>query len=269
MPGNDTVFAGAIPDIYDRLMVPLIFAPYAEDLAARLAALAPSRVLETAAGTGAVTRLLAAQLPATTEIVATDLNPAMLERAARVIADPRLDWQVADALALPFEDGRFEAVACQFGVMFFPDKLRGFEEARRVLAPGGTLIFNVWDHLPANQFAAEVTEALAAAFPDDPPLFMARTPHGHAGLDRLRADVEAAGLRDFTAQVVRCRARAASAGDIAVAYCQGTPLRGEIEARAPGGLAEVTRAVEAALARRHGEGPVEGPISAIVVTARR
>ncbi|GAB4068207.1 class I SAM-dependent methyltransferase [Ancylobacter sonchi] len=269
MPGNDSVFAGAIPDIYERLLVPILFAPFAADLAARVAALEPYRVLETAAGTGAATRAFAERLPAQAHITATDLNPAMLEVAARGIHDPRIDWRQADAMALPFGDGMFDAVICQFGVMFLPDKLQGFREVRRVLAPGGTLIFNVWDRLAANDFGLAVTEALTALFPEDPPLFMERTPHGYSSLDRLHEDVSGAGLTGFTAAVVSHVGRAHSARDLAVAFCQGTPLRGEIEARAPGRLEEVTNAVVPALKARFGPGAIEGRLRAIVVSAMR
>ncbi|MDF2618411.1 MAG: SAM-dependent methyltransferase PhcB [Xanthobacteraceae bacterium] len=276
MPGSkgmpaatrDSVFAGPIPEIYERLLVPLLFAPYAEDIAARVAALAPRRVLETAAGTGAVTRRIAALLPADGTLVATDLNPAMLETAKSGATDPRIVWQLADALALPFEDASFDTVVCQFGVMFFPDRRQGFAEARRVLAPGGTLIFSVWDHLAANLLPAAASEALAALFPQDPPLFFVRTPYGHASLDRLREEVEAAGLGGFTAEVVRRPGRIASAQEAGIAFCQGTPLRAEIEERAPGRLGEVTDKVAQALGLRFGTGPIEAPLQALVMTAR-
>lgn len=268
-PIGDRVFAGAIPDIYERLLVPLIFAPFAADMAARVAALAPRRILETAAGTGAVTRRLAAALPPDVEIVATDLNPAMLEIGARGLADPRLRWQQADALALPFEDGAFDAVLCQFGIMFFPDRRRGYAEARRVLAPGGTFLAYVWDALAANPLPAAITEELAALFPHDPPRFFARTPYAHASLDRLRDEMEAVGLADFGAAAVRRTGWTPSAEAAAVAFCQGTPVRGEIEQRAAGRLDGVTAQVARGLVRRFGGGPFETPLRALVVTARR
>ncbi|MCB4769527.1 class I SAM-dependent methyltransferase [Ancylobacter sp. Lp-2] len=269
MPGNDSVFAGAIPEIYERLLVPVLFAPFAADLAMRVAALEPYRVLEIAAGTGAVTRALAERLPEQARLVATDLNPAMLEIAAHGIHDPRIDWRQADAMALPFGDGLFDAVVCQFGMMFLPDKLQGFREVRRVLAPGGTLMFNVWDRLATHDFGQAATDALAALFPEDPPRFLERTPHGYHSLDRLYEDVSAAGLVGFTATVVNHVGRATSARDLAVAFCQGTPLRGEIEARAPGRLDEVTNAVAPMLKARFGPGAIEGRMRAIVVSAMR
>src|SRR5689334_22814097 len=153
MPTDDKLFAGSIPELYDRYLVPLIFEPYAADLADRTAALEPGHVLETAAGTGVLTSALAARLPATARMTVTDLNQPMLDRAAsRQSRDARITWQQADALALPFADGMFDVVCCQFGAMFFPDKVKGYAEARRVLKRGGCFLFNVWDGIADNEF---------------------------------------------------------------------------------------------------------------------
>src|SRR6187200_2396043 len=157
LPDIDKVFAGSIPQLYDEYFVPLIFEPYAIDLSARAAARRPGRVLEIAAGTGAVTRHLAADLPAASAIVATDLNPGMIARAREVGAARPVEWQTADAMQLPFADATFDAVVCQFGVMFFPDRSAAYAEARRVLRPGGAFLFNAWDRIEANEFADVVT----------------------------------------------------------------------------------------------------------------
>jgi ubiquinone/menaquinone biosynthesis C-methylase UbiE len=138
MAATDKLFAGSIPEIYDQFLVPLIFESYARDLAERLARLEPREVLETAAGTGVLTRAMASRLPAQARIVATDLNQPMLNHAQGQSHDGRITWRQADALALPFEDRRFDAVACQFGAMFFPDKVQGYREARRVLKRGAS-----------------------------------------------------------------------------------------------------------------------------------
>jgi ubiquinone/menaquinone biosynthesis C-methylase UbiE len=267
MVATDKLFAGSIPEIYDRFLVPLIFEPYAVDLAARVAALAPNDVLETAAGTGVLTRALGAQLAASTRIVATDLNQPMLDQAAKRQQAGLVEWKQADALALPFADRSFDAVACQFGAMFFPDKVQGYKEARRVLRPGGRFLFNVWDKIAENEFADVVTQALAEVFPADPPRFMARTPHGHHDVERVRQDLKAAGFADVTIDAVDARSKAPSARHVAVAYCQGTPLRNEIEARDASRLEEATNRVAHALARRFGEGPIEGRIRALVISA--
>ena len=191
---TDKAFAGAIPQVYDRHMVPLMFESYAQDLAARAAELAPLRVLEIAAGTGVLTRALVSVLPTTAAIVATDLNPHMLDQARARGTDRPVDWQQADAMALPFADDSFDLVVCQFGAMFFPDKRRGFAEARRVLKTGGHLLFNTWDRVERNAFAATVLRALGSMFPADPPTFLARVPHGYHDADAIRADLQGGGF---------------------------------------------------------------------------
>src|SRR4029453_10632477 len=173
------IFAGSIPRLYEAYLVPLIFEPYAADLVNRLAPISPSRVLEIAAGTGVVTRNLASVLPESVSIVATDLNQSMLDLAATIGTKRHVEWRQADSMQLPFPDGSFDAVVCQFGVMFFPDKVKAFSEARRVLMPGGVFMFNVWDRISENEFADTVTTALESLFPDDPPRFLTRTPYGY------------------------------------------------------------------------------------------
>src|SRR5438445_7954701 len=173
MSAGDKIFAGSIPENYDRYMVPLIFESYARDMAVRATALSPKAVLETAAGSGVVTRALAPILSPDARYAVTDLNQPMLDYAkARQGADSRIQWQKADAQALPFEDAAFDLVCCQFGVMFFPDRPSGYREARRVLRRGGYFLFNVWDRIEENVFADDVTNALAALFPGDPPRFL-------------------------------------------------------------------------------------------------
>ncbi len=274
MTALDDKFAGSIPLVYDTYLVPLIFEPYAVDLANRLRARPVSRVLELAAGTGVVTRALSSTLPGNVSLVATDLNPAMLERAAAVGTTGPVEWRQADAMQLPFPDGAFDAVVCQFGAMFFPDKARAFAEARRVLGPGGVFLFNVWDRLEDNEFTDAVIAALAPLFPADPPRFLARTPHGYFDTGVLARDLAAGG---FTAPpeiaTVAVRSRAASARIPAIAFCQGTPMRNEIEARDASRLGEATDAATAEIARRFGRGaadvPVEGKIQAHVVVVDR
>jgi SAM-dependent methyltransferase len=270
MKESDKAFAGSIPQLYDEYLVPLIFAPYAADLAARLKTRSPSRVLEIAAGTGAVTRALAAELPERSAIVATDLNQAMLDHAATVGTKRAVEWRQADAMALPFGDAEFDAVVCQFGVMFFPDKAKAFGEVRRVLKPGGVFLFNVWDRIEENEFADVVTAALRSLFPSDPPRFMARIPHGYHDPAAVQRELSAGGFaQPARFEIVAARSKAASPRIPAVAYCQGTPLRNEIEAKGMARLAEATDVAEKALAERFGTGAVDGKIKAHIVTVER
>ena len=269
MSETDKVFAGSIPENYDRHMVPLIFESYARDLAQRVATLAPKSVLETAAGSGVVTRAVAPILAPEASYVVTDLNQPMLDYAkSRQGADSRMTWQKADAQALPFADATFDLVCCQFGVMFFPDRPSGYREARRVLKPGGCFLFNDWDRIEENVFASDVTDALATFFPNDPPRFMARTPHGYHDTALIRDDLAKAGFTDVTIETREAQSRAPSARHVALAYCQGTPLRNEIEARGPDRLEAATDHAASVIADRRGSGEISAKIQAHIVLAR-
>jgi len=268
MSETDKVFAGSIPENYDRYLVPLIFESFAQDLAQRIAALSPNTVLETAAGSGVVTRALTARLSPDASYVVTDLNQPMLDYAAtRQAANNRITWRKADALALPFEDAAFDLVCCQFGVMFFPNRQSGYLEARRVLKPGGHFLFNVWDRIEENVFANDVTNALAELFPSDPPRFLARTPHGYYDTALIRRELEQAGFSSVVIETRADQSRASSPRDPAVAYCQGTPLRSEIEARAADRLEAATDYAASRIANKHGSGEVAAKIQAHVIVA--
>jgi len=266
MTHRDNVFGGSVAEIYETGMVPMLFEPYATDLVNRLRERSCSRVLEIGAGTGVLTRALAAALPEATAIVATDLNQAMLDRAAEKGVRRAIDWRRADAGQLPFPDASFDTVVCQFAAMFFPDKPRAFSEVHRVLGPGGIFVFNVWDRLADNEFAEVVDDAVASLFPDDPPRFMARTPHGYYDRDAIARDLASGGFgAPPRIDTVTAHSRAESARAAAVAFCQGTPLRTEIESRDPRRLEEVTAAAAAALAARFGAGAIDGRMQAHVI----
>jgi len=268
-PG-DSVFDDEISRNYERHLVPLIFEPYAGVLAERLAGFNVSSVLELAAGTGVLTRALASRFPASVSITATDLNQAMLDQAAFVGTSRPVGWRQADALRLPFDDAAFDAVVCQFGVMFFPDKLRAFSEARRVLVPGGVFLFSVWDRIEENEFADVVTSSLASMFPGDPPQFLRRTPHGYFDGAVIAGDLAGGGFMSAAnMETIAARSRAPSAEVPAIAYCHGTPLRNEIEARAPGRLREATEMAADAVRQRFGDGVVDGRTQAHIVSASK
>lgn len=266
---SDKNFAGSIPEFYERYLVPLIFESYAKDLAERLCVEPVSHVLEIAAGTGVVTRAVVEALGSDVSIVATDLNQAMLDHGASVIADGNVVWRQADALKLPFDDNTFDAVICQFSVMFFPDRIKAYSEARRVLKSGGRFIFNVWDHIGENEFADTVTQALASVFPADPPLFLARTPHGYSDIDEIASDLSKGG---FTAtpniETMDARSKASNPSIPAIAYCQGTPLRNEIESRDESLLKHATDVATTAVSERFGAGSVDGKIQGHIISIR-
>ena len=268
--GSDKAFAGSIPRIYDKYVVPLFFEPYAADLAARLTRRSPYRVLELAAGTGVVTRALDSTLPEHVSVVATDLNQPMLDHAAALGTKRPVEWRRADAMALPFADETFDAVVCQFGVMFFSDKVKAFSEAHRVLRPGCALIFSVWDRLEHNELALTASAALASLFPDDPPLFLQRTPHAYHARAHIGQDLARGGFHAKPEIVtIAAQSRAGSPRDAAIAICQGTPLRNELEAGGVSRLGEATAVVADAFRLRFGRGAVEARMQAHVVTVER
>jgi SAM-dependent methyltransferase len=264
------LFSGSVAELYEQHMVPLIFYPFANDLVRRLALLQPKSVLEVAAGTGVVTRLMASQLPADVSIVATDLNLPMITHALGIGTSRPVTWRQADAMSLPFADETFDVVVCQFGAMFFPDKATAFAEARRVLRPGGTFLFSVWDKIETNEFAECVTRALAGLFPTNPPDFLGRLPHGYYKQETIAQDLVRGGFTNplrFETVVKQSAAKSPEAA--AFAYCQGTPLRNEIEARDAAILGKATALAATALGERFGKGEVTGKIQAWVISATR
>jgi len=262
-------FIGSIPETYDRHLGPLLFEPYARDLAARLdPPAAPARVLEIACGTGIVTRQLRERLPSDVTLVASDLNEAMLEVARQRLRDASaLELRQADALALPFPDASFAAEVCQFGWMFFPDKSLAAREAFRVLRPGGQLLFNVWDSLAENPLGRITHETLAAIFPSDPPDFY-RVPFGFHDVAAIRALLRVAGFGELAVESIAFTAQAPSAQHAAIGLVLGNPVLAAIQQR--GGEPEVVvAAVTAALEAQLGAGRLRAPMRAHVVSARK
>lgn len=267
--GASHAFSGSIPAIYDQHLGPVIFAPYADDLSRRLRLGEQARVLEVACGTGIVTSRLREALPPGGRLVATDLNPAMLDLArTRVPTDPRLELRVADAQQLPFADGAFDHYVCQFGIMFFPDKVAALQEARRVLAPGGEVLLNTWGTLSDNAFAGIGHATIGGFFPVDPPTFYL-TPFGWHDQATIRATFAAAGLHDVSIDVVDRATSAVSAADFAVGVVRGTPIAMAILDRLGGAFEPVQAAVTEELARVGGRAPWRGTLRALVVRARR
>jgi len=266
MQDQELRFSGSVPASYERLMVPLIFRPYADELARRAQKLGPRRILETAAGTGALTRALAETLP-DAEIVATDLNQPMLDVAAEQIASPRGRFTAADAQDLPFDDSSFDLAVCQFGAMFFPERVRAFSEARRVLSADGVYLLAIWDGIERNPLTEIAQEALVDLFPDDPPLFMREGPFSYHDTAAIERDLHAGGFETVEIETVEKRSRAGSAREAAEALCYGTPMGVEVQDRQPGSLdrvfAEVMRRFEAL----EQNGAIDQPMSAHIVTA--
>lgn len=268
MSNTGATFAGSMPGFYERYMVPMHFAEHARVMVTRLGTMRSSQILEIAAGTGAVTRILDRDLPETVHITATDLNEPMLDQARARIGTGRVRWRREDALSLSFPPSTFDVVLCQFGVMFFPDKPRAFREVCRVLKPGGRFIFSLWDRLERNPLPEITERTVAALFPVDAPRSN-QVPFSYHDPDLVRADLASAGLVASEVEVVVGHSRAPCAHTMATAYVQGGVLRHEIEAHGPGWLERATQVVSDALVATFGDGPVAVPNQALLVTAHK
>jgi SAM-dependent methyltransferase len=264
MPHERPAFDHSTPALYDRYMGPLLFEPFARLIASRSALLHPTRILETAAGTGIVTRALIEALPQA-HIVATDLNPVMVDFAAQRVCSERVSFQRADAQNLPFPDGSFDLVVCQFGVMFFPDKVRAHRQAWRVLRFGGRYLLVSFDRLENNPVPKAAQDAVAALFPEDPPEYMEGGPFSYADSALIEHDLLAAGYTDIKCETVLLSSRV-SARDAAQGLVLGSPFRAEIERRDPSALDRSVNAVTEALRGWDGK---DVPISAHVMTATK
>lgn len=266
MSSPATRFVGSIPELYDRHMGPVLFEPYALDLAARLPANARN-VLEVAAGTGRVTRRLLERLPPDAELVATDLNGPMLDEAQRRVGtDARVSWQTADAQALPFAAARFDAVVCQFGLMFVPDKSQALAEMRRVLRPGGTLLLNTWDLLERNTATVLLQKLAFEMFPADPPTFFMTTPFCMTDPVALGALARDAGFSNVAVETVAKTGVSESAAHLATGLVRGNPLWNQLVERGIDAAA-FEAAVTEALTREFGAAPCPSALSAHVLTA--
>jgi ubiquinone/menaquinone biosynthesis C-methylase UbiE len=270
MADRNTAFVGEVPRNYDRYLGPIFFHGYADDLAARLTVTPGMRVLETASGTGIVTRRLADRIRGHGSLVATDLNEAMIAHGrTNVPGGPDLvEWRPADATKLPFPDGSFDAVVCQFGLMFFPDKPAGVREAFRVLKPGGHYLFNVWDAIVHNPGARIVHETTAAFFSADPPTFYT-VPFSLHDPEPVRALLDQAGFTEITWTRLEKTGSSPSSTDAATGLIDGNPILGSIMERRPEALGDIKQAVAAAIAAELGDHPVRVPLRALVFSARR
>ena len=261
-PSPDSLVA-----IRDHYLAPSLLAPFAEDMARRLSRINIGPLLETSADTGVLTQAIASATSAGLTIVATDPSLEMVEHASTKPGMARINWQTADPHALPFADASFGIVTSHFSVACLSDRVLLFQEARRVMKQAGRFVFSVPGHLRHNPVAQCVQEAMQALFPVNPPRFVGHVFHGYADNEAVDDDLTAAGFTDAIYTTVALPYAAASARDVAMGYCRGTPLRMEIEARAPGDTERVTRAATAALERRFGTGPIATTMRAHVVSA--
>ncbi len=256
-------FVHSTPELYDRYMGPLLFVPFAEEVARRARSFSPGHVLETAAGTGIVTAALHRALP-DADIIATDLNPAMLAFASQRIQSDKVSFEQADAQDLRFADSSFDLVVCQFGVMFFPDKVRAAAEARRVLRPRGRYLLVTFDALDRNPVPKAADEAVGSLFAHNP-RYMERGPFSYAEPATIERDLRAAGFTNIALETVELSSKV-NASDAATGIVLGSPFRAEIESLGSSALDRALDKVKGALQPWDGGA---APMSAHIVTATK
>lgn len=266
MSSTEAAFSGSVPENYEKYLVPLIFEDYADDLVSRLNVPEGGAVLETACGTGVVTRRMRSALPDSVRLVATDFNPGMLAIARGVLGEgSSIEFEESDATALKYDDNTFDAVVCQFGVMFFPDRDLGYREAARVLKPGGSFLFSVWDSLDHNRLPQLGHETAMKMLPEDPPQFLAM-PFSYHDLSEIKAQLQGAGFGDIDIAVMPRESTAPSAREVALAFTTGTPLAPQLAERGIEGAAR--EKLEEAVAKEFGAGPVTATMQAITIVAK-
>jgi SAM-dependent methyltransferase len=269
MSGDAASFIGNIPEHYDNGLGPVVFVDYAADIARRTAACNPTRVLETAAGTGIVTRQLRDFLPVSVQVTATDLNAPMLEVArTKFRSGEAVDFQPADAAALPFSNGTFDAVVCQFGIMFFPQKDASYREVYRVLTPAGHYLFSVWDSHRRNPFGRIAHEIAGRFFPTDPPQFY-NVPFSYYQIDPIKESLINAGFTDINIAVVRLEKQIPDVARFARGLVHGNPLIDQIKVRGGVDPDRVVDAIAEALNQEFGSNQNRMPLQAAVFSAIR
>ena len=269
MSTSHATFSGSVPAVYDACLGPLLFEFSAADIAERVARVIDrGRILEIACGTGISTEFLRQGLSRDVEIVATDLNPGMLEYAQEHRGTlPGVTYELADALALPFDDHSFDVVVCQFGIMFFPDIAKGLSEMSRVLRGGGFIACNVWDSFEGNRVAGIGHETIARYFDSDPPTFL-EVPFGSCPADSTLDLFRDEGFEEMEMHTVDAVIECPSATEVARGFIEGNPGILEIRERANAAPEEIIEALAEELERAFGPAPLAIPLREFVFTGR-
>lgn len=264
---DDSAQIEPIPQPHQRGIGPFLFEPFARHTAERIRARAPKTVLETACCTGIVTRRLREALSRDALLVASDPDERMLAVGRRTVGSAlNVGWARADLCKLQFGDGDFDAMVCQFGLMFAADKLAAVREARRVLQPDGSFLVTTWSPLERNPIIALVHRTLWAMFPEHP-VQHARVPFAYGDPDLLNNLLLAGGFHDVVVDVVEKATSSPSAHELAVGLIEGYPMIQEIRLRGKATVSAAINAVTAAIRRQFGDAPVRARITALVASA--
>ena len=262
-------YSGSIPEYYDRYLETLLLKPYALKIAGEVEKLKPEKVLELSAGTGILTEALINKLPETTRILATDINPDMLDLAKyKLWTNFNISWQLADATDLPYEANEFDVVLSQFGVMFYKNRHLAYRKIRQILKPGGTFIFNTWGSIYEN-FIIELTErALKRVFPFDTPGFL-EIPFGYHSYEQIIHDLTIAGFSTFRINTVKLTGYAVNSFEATLGLLQGTPLYTEIIGRNPSLLPMVIDELNELITEHYGRYHIKVPLVALEIQAEK
>lgn len=264
-------FSGSIPEAYDKYLGPLLFEFSAKDTASRIESNIPAggKMLEIACGTGISTYYIRNSLVGDIHITATDVNPAMLDYAKSKHGDlDGVTFEVADALSLPYEDNSFDAVVCQFGIMFFPDKLKGLQEMHRVLKPGGTLYLTVWDKIEKNESALIIYFSIEKFFESNPPQFT-KIPFSFNDIESIKEIFSNAGFKNCNHNIVAETVKGIPAIDVARGWITGSPNIIEINERAVASTEEIIKSVSDAIIEKLGPEPIAFDLQEIIFTAKK
>lgn len=266
---STVAFAGSVPANYEQYLGPILFEPYALDMMKRLPKASLNNVLEIACGTGRVTKHLLNTLTENGKLVATDLNPDMIEVAKQKVADNRIEWQVADALQLPFADNIFDAVICQYGVMFFPDKPKGFAEAYRVLKPGGIFLFNAWDNIEFNPAINILNNVLQEEFGEEAPNFLKEGPYSFYDQEQIKLLLKDACFKKNELEVVKVASSFSSINDLAKGFLEGSPLFSYLQEKDKDKREVVSEKIRQQLISKYGENAGTVNLQAIVCKSEK
>ncbi len=264
-----TAFAGSVPTNYDQYLGPVLFEPYAVDLVKRIDTTSYHNVLELACGTGRVTKHLASMLPVDGSLIASDLNSDMLNVARNILPGERIKWMEIDAQDLPFGDEGFDHVICQFGVMFFPDKMKAFTESYRVLQPDGRLLFNVWDSLEFNPRSAIIKQVMEEIMGSEAPDFLSKGPYSYYNKNEITTSLRNAGFKNIQLEAVQKTAYYAFADDLIKGFVDGSPLNSYLVQQSPSLQKEIKDKLKQAIVSQFGETQIISPMQAIVCSASK
>ena len=261
-----STFTGSIPRHYDQYLGPMFFEEYAIEVSSRIIPLTVKVALELSCGTGRVTNHIRNVLPATAKLIASDISPDMLAVAREKLHSSNIEWQIIDLQQLPFNEHGIDLVICCFGYMFAQDRAKAFNEAYRVLRPGGMLLISTWDKLEYNEASNVFRKTVKKYFGDSLPETY-KLPFSMHDPAIIKKQLLHSGFAKVNADVVEKNSICTTAKEAAYGLVQGGSLYNEIIKRNPSWLEEISANVENELKEKYGAAPMVAPMRAIITQA--